>query len=50
MESLTGGKIVKLDTNKCSRDCCLHTQWPAPHMPKKKVISILVQILCVTVV
>ena len=36
MESLTGGKIVKLDTNKCSRDCCLHTQWPAPHMPKKK--------------
>ena len=36
MESLTGGKIVKLDTNKCSRDCCLYTQWPVPHMPTKK--------------
>ena len=36
MESLRGGKIIKLDTNKCSRECCLHTQWPAPHMPKKK--------------
>tara|TARA_B100000524_G_scaffold333128_1_gene220768 strand:+ start:1708 stop:2130 length:423 start_codon:yes stop_codon:yes gene_type:complete len=36
MESLKGGNILKLDKNKCSRDCCLHTQWPAPHMPHKK--------------
>ena len=36
MESLKGGNILKLDRNKCSRDCCLHTQWPAPHMPEKK--------------
>lgn len=28
--------ILKLDRRKCSRDCCLHTQWPAPHMPEKK--------------
>lgn len=36
MESLKGGKIKKIDQNKCSRDCCLHTQWPVPHMPEKK--------------
>ena len=22
-----------IDTNKCSRDCCSHTQWQPPHMP-----------------
>jgi hypothetical protein len=27
-------KIKKLDTNKCSTDCCLHTQWPVPHIPE----------------
>ena len=36
MESLRGSSIRKLDTNKCSRDCCLYTQWPVPHMPTKK--------------
>ena len=39
MTSLINAKkneIKKLDRNKCSRDCCLHTQWPAPHMPEKK--------------
>ena len=36
MKSLKSNSIRKLDTNKCSRDCCLHTQWPAPHMPKRK--------------
>ena len=29
-------KIRKLDTNKCSRECCNHTQWPVPHMPSHK--------------
>lgn len=28
--------ILKMDTKKCSKECCLHTQWPAPHMPEKK--------------
>ncbi len=36
MTSLINEKLRKLDTNNCSRDCCLHTQWPAPHMPKKE--------------
>lgn len=25
--------IKKLDTNKCSKTCCLHTQWPVQHIP-----------------
>ena len=36
MSSLMNEKLRKLDTNNCSRDCCLHTQWPAPHMPEKE--------------
>lgn len=27
--------IVKIDENKCSRDCCKFTQWPVPHMETK---------------
>lgn len=26
--------ITKFDKNKCSKECCNFTQWPAPHMPK----------------
>lgn len=29
----------KIDTLKCSRDCCNHTQWPVPHMKKNKNLS-----------
>lgn len=29
--------IIKIDTQKCSRDCCKHTQWPAPY--QKKIID-----------
>jgi hypothetical protein len=37
MESLKKSNLIrKLDTNKCSTDCCNHTQWPVPHMPTKK--------------
>jgi hypothetical protein len=37
MESLKNSRTIrKLDTNKCSTDCCNHTQWPVPHMPNKK--------------
>ena len=36
MKSLKSNSVRKLDTYKCSRDCCLHTQWPVPHMPKRK--------------
>ena len=38
-ETMTSSKlnnIRKLDTNKCSKDCCLHTQWPVPHIPTRK--------------
>lgn len=24
--------VRKLSMNKCSRDCCKHTQWAVPHM------------------
>ena len=39
MASLTApsnNNILKIDKKKCSRDCCLYSQWPVPHMPKKK--------------
>ena len=29
-------KILKIDRIKCSKDCCLHSQWPVPHMPENK--------------
>lgn len=31
--------IPKIDTNICSRDCCLHAQWPVPHIPINKDIA-----------
>ena len=31
--------INKFDTKKCSKDCCLHTQWPIPHLEKKDMNS-----------
>ncbi len=37
MESLTSNsnkEILKVDELKCSKECCNHTQWPVPHMPK----------------
>ena len=36
MESLKGDDILKFDRKKCSRYCCLHSQWPVPHIPSKK--------------
>lgn len=27
---------VKIDLNRCSRQCCLHTQWPVPFDLKDK--------------
>jgi hypothetical protein len=27
----TNNNIVKIDENKCSKECCKHTQWPVPH-------------------
>ena len=36
MESLKGGKIIKFDENKCSRECCKWSQWPVSFMPDNK--------------
>ena len=33
MEALSNpNKINKFDTKKCSKSCCLHTQWKIPHL------------------
>lgn len=34
MAATTG--IPKIDKNICSRDCCLHSQWPVAHAPINK--------------
>ena len=34
--AISNKNITKFDKLKCSRDCCLYSQWPVPHMPKKK--------------
>lgn len=34
----------KIDTLKCSRDCCNHIQWPVPHMKKNK--NLATNIMC----
>jgi hypothetical protein len=31
--------LPKIDTNVCSRDCCLHTQWPVAHAPVNKEMA-----------
>ena len=29
--------INKFDEKMCSKECCLHTQWPYPHMKKTEM-------------
>lgn len=32
MSPLNQDNILKVDMNTCSRECCKHSQWRAPHM------------------
>lgn len=31
--------IVKVDTNRCSKQCCKFTQWPVPHDVKQEGVD-----------
>ena len=48
MASLTGTNkgVETIDTNKCSRDCCRHVQWPVPHKDLKESEYVGTNLMC----
>lgn len=38
--------LLKVDKNKCSRDCCKYTQWPAPHMVNNNNNNVGTNLMC----